>query len=445
MVIALFFFLSFPLIPSTAQSAMIEIFPGQSFETAAENLHPGDTLIVHQGTYTDSGRISIAVKGTAGSPVVIKKADGEARPVITRPDIAPLQNTINIEGATYLTVRGLEIVGNGGDGINLNSDLSFITLEDLDIHDVDVGVNFRSSMNNIIVRRTHIYRTGRDSGTGEGMYVGCNNASCIVRDSVIENNWIHDVLSGTSQGDGIEIKVGSHSNIVRNNVIYNRPYPGILAYGGGNGVNIIEGNVVWNCLEGISALSDAIVRNNIVFSSPAGILSYGHVQVPAIRNLTIVNNTLYNNGEGIYIRWTDGEVANMTLANNAIYSPGKTAVNSGSGLPRTGITAGANYVEGSTGVDTIDNAAFFSGGSSLDTFVDAPHDNFWPSASSRLKGNAIPSLSPANDFNEVSRTSPYDVGAYESEIYSENPGWKISSGFKAEAARPQPPTDLRVQ
>jgi hypothetical protein len=442
--IALIFSVTLQTIPSTAHSATIEIIPGQSFETAAEGLQPGDTLIVHQGTYSDSGRISLSVKGTAVSPVVIRKADGELRPVITRPEGAALQNTINIEGAAYLTVKGLEIVGNGGDGINLNSDPSFITLEDLDIHDVDVGVNFRSSMNNIIVRRTHIYRTGRNSGTGEGMYVGCNNASCIVRDSVIESNWIHDVIAGTSQGDGIEVKVGSHSNIVRNNVIYNRPYPGILAYGGGSGVNIIEGNAVWNCMEGISALSDAIVRNNIVFRSTGGILSYRHEQVPAIRNLTVVNNTLFDNDDGIYIRWSGGGVSNITLANNAVYSPGKTAVNTGSGLPLNGVTAGANYVEGSMGVDAVDNTVFFSGGSSQDAFVDAPHDNFWPNASSRLKGNAIQSLSPASDFNGVSGTSPYDVGAYETETYPGNPGWKIAPGFKG-IPRPMAPTNLRVQ
>jgi len=86
-------------------------------------------------------------------------------------------------------------------------------------------------MNNIVARHNEIYLTGRLNGTGEGMYVGCNNATCIVSDSLIENNWIHDVLPGTTQGDGIEVKVGSHSNVIRDNVIYNRTYPCIFVYG----------------------------------------------------------------------------------------------------------------------------------------------------------------------------------------------------------------------
>ena len=223
-------------IPATANSAIVEIHPGTNvFKPAAESLKPGDTLIVHQGTYLETNRMSIQVQGTASAPIIIKGADAEARPVITRPGSASLQNTINIEGsARYLTIKGLEIIGNGGDGVNMSGALSFVTLEDLVIHDVDVGINFRNSMDHMTIRRNHIYNTGRNGGTGEGMYVGCNNATCIVRDSVIENNWIHDNLPGTTQGDGIEMKVGSHSNVIRDNVIYNMSYPGILVYGTGS-------------------------------------------------------------------------------------------------------------------------------------------------------------------------------------------------------------------
>src|SRR5262249_4528437 len=198
----------------------------------------------------ETNRLSIQSRGTPDAPITITGAQGESRPLITRPSTARVQNTINIEGsATWLTIRGLEIVGNGGDGIRMApaGTLSYITLEDLVIHDVDVALNFRGNMNNLTIRRNHLYNTGIDGGTGEGMYVGCNDAACIVQNSLIERNWIHDSLPGTTQGDGIEVKVGSHSNIIRDNVIYNRAYPGILVYGTGtNPVNVVEGNVIWN-------------------------------------------------------------------------------------------------------------------------------------------------------------------------------------------------------
>lgn len=180
-------------------------------------------------------------------------------------------------------------------------------------------------MNNIVARRNEIYRTGARNGTGEGMYVGCNNATCPVSDSLLENNWIHDVLRRTTQGDGIEVKVGSHSNIIRNNVIYNRPYPGIFVYGTlANRANLVKGNVIWNCLEGIYAVSDAIVRNNIILNGASDLLLYPQAQVPLLKNVTAVNNTLYGNATGVRVCW--GGV-NMVLANNAIYPPGASAIN----------------------------------------------------------------------------------------------------------------------
>jgi len=37
---------------------------------------------------------------------------------------------------------------------------------------------------------------------------------------------------------------------------------------------------------------------------------------------------------------------------------------------------------------------------------------------------------PARDFNERSRVSPFDVGAYETDGLVANPGWKVGAGFK---------------
>jgi len=430
--------LLFIVTPLHAQSGgrTLQLMPGASFEAAVESLQPGDTLIVNAGTYTDTGRISIGVRGTAVAPVVIKGADGQARPVITRPAGAAVQNTINIEGATYLTIKGLEIVGNGGDGINMSGGPSFITLEDLDIHDIDVGINFRSSMSNITVRRNHIRRTGIGAGTGEGMYVGCNDATCIVRDSLIENNWIHDALPGTTQGDGIEVKVGSHSNVIRDNVIYNMPYPGIFVYGTvANPPNIVEGNVIWNCLEGIYAVADAIVRNNIVIGSGTGLSLYSHVQVAQMKNVTAVNNTLIDNADGLYIRW-GGAVSSMLLANNAVYSPGKTALNSGGSIGAAATVRSNVLHSGSAG---IDNTRFFDGGTLAAAFVDAANRDYWPRAGSPLIGRASAVDTPATDFNQRTRAAPFDVGAYEVDGQAANPGWRITEGFKGGGTAPPPP------
>lgn len=427
----------------------IEIFPGTDvFGPAAQGLVAGDTLIVHQGTYIETNRMSIQVQGNATAPIVIKRADGEAIPIITRAASASVQNTINVEGsATYLTIKGLEIIGNGGYGVALNGNLSYVTLQDLVIHDVDIGIGAHTNMNNIIIRRNQIYRTGINNGTGEGMYIGCNYAGCAVTDTLIEGNWIHDDLPGVSQGDGIEVKYGSIRNIIRDNVIYNKGtstgYPGIFVYGyaGSTDRNTIEGNVIWNVGEGITAISDAIVRNNIVFGSPVGFGSYPHSQVPVLENVTAVNNTFYNNTEGLYLRWGG---TNMVLANNAVYSPGQTAIRSNGSVNGTIIS---NYVEGVSDV-AIDGTRFINGGPSANAFVNPSANDFWPKSGSPLIGTANSNFVPNVDFNNTARVSPYDVGAYETNGQPTNPGWRITPGFKsigADLMPPSSPANLRLQ
>src|SRR2546426_212276 len=105
----------------------------------------------------------------------------------------------------------------------------------------------RGNTDSYIIRGNHIHHTGllaSSVGTteGEGMYVGCNNATCVASNHLIEGNYIHHTR-GTSAGgnDGIEVKAGSYGNIIRNNVIHDTNIgmrdSGIFRYGGGNAPN----------------------------------------------------------------------------------------------------------------------------------------------------------------------------------------------------------------
>lgn len=410
---------------NTALAATTHLQPGQSFEAAVEGLRPGDILIVHAGEYLDSGRISISVKGTADQPVQILAAQGEPRPHVRRSAAAAVQNTINIEGAAHLTIAGLEISSNGGDGINLNSNPAYITLEDLKIHDVDVGINFRSSMNDVIVRRNEIFRTGAPgNGTGEGMYVGCNYAECVVRDSVIENNWIHDTRQST-QGDGIEIKLGSHGNVIRDNVIHDTGYPCILTYGtNGNAVNVVEGNVMWNCGDsGIQTAADAVIRNNIIFGgSSNGFNSQSHQgAVPA--NLQFVHNTIVGGQPCVRLSgWSNRP--GLVFANNAVYCEGGGF----SVGDLTGVVVSGNVISPST--TAFPASGYRVGGTAAADLAAPTERNVYPTATSSVidAGNAAHTTD--RDFNGSERAGPPDAGAYERSSTT-NPGWRVGAGFKA--------------
>jgi hypothetical protein len=236
--------------------------------------------------------------------------------------------------------------------------------------------------------------------------------------------------------------MGSFGNIVRNNVIHTTTigmqYPCIFVYGGGNGINIVEGNAMWNCGEAIQVVSDAVVRNNLILDSTlTGISAGPHAQVPQMRNVTIVNNTIYGNPTCLSIRWSGA--TNMVLANNATYCPGTTAV-SASGLTGGSITVKSNYVEGGLSGASVDGSRFVSGGSAAAVFAGPAQMDFWPVPGSPLIGKADAAWTPPLDFNERTRASPFDVGAYETDGVAANPGWKVGPGFKrASGASSLPP------
>jgi hypothetical protein len=140
-------------VPISAHAAQRDLYPGSSFEVAVESLAPGDTLTVHAGTYDDTGRISITVPGTAAQPALVRGASGVARPLITRRPGRP-RRTRSTSKASYLTISGLEVTGNGRDQYEPGP--HHITIEDCEIHHVDVGINLPSSMHHVTVRRNHV-------------------------------------------------------------------------------------------------------------------------------------------------------------------------------------------------------------------------------------------------------------------------------------------------
>jgi hypothetical protein len=403
----------------------------EEFENLANALQPGDALVLHGGTYSQNSRRAVTAKGTPERPIIIRADVGES-PLLTRPADSR-QNNVEFVDCAYLVIRGLRFQG-GNSGVRFVRG-HHITFEDCEIFETG---NNALTMNSgdchaFVIRRNHIHHTGLSTSRpteGEGMYIGCHIGSCRTTDSLIEGNYIHHLRSTSDGGnDGIEIKVGSSGNIVRNNVIHDtnigRKYPGIFVYGGGSGTNVVEGNVIWNAGEGIQVVSDAIVRNNIIFNcATTGITAGPHAAVSQVRNATIINNTIFNAPVGVRMRWANA--TNMVFGNNAIYCPAGVALdaNAGSGLLRN------NYVEGRLAGIARDGARILDGGDAASAFADTVRQNFWPKAGSGLIGHADTNLAPALDFNGTRRVAPFDVGAYESEAGAQNPGWQIEAGFK---------------
>ncbi|MFP6899629.1 MAG: right-handed parallel beta-helix repeat-containing protein, partial [Opitutales bacterium] len=136
----------------------------------------------------------------------------------------------------------------------------------------------------------------------------------------------------------MELKDGSWGNVVRDNVIHDVKYPGVIVYDAdGKEPNVIERNLIFNVGDsGIQAASDAVIRNNVIFNcGNAGIYSRDH-QSAVVGNLRIVHNTVVNAGKTALrvIPPSKGKYSGPVLvANNALY--GGTALRVPAGGPVT--------------------------------------------------------------------------------------------------------------
>lgn len=401
--------------------AVLEIQPAvaledEEFERRANALKPGDELVLGGGIYSQTGRRALTVQGTAAQPITIRAAAGQ-EPVLTRPAIGNRYNNIEFIDCCYMVVRGLHFQG-GSSGVRFIRG-HHVTFENCEICQTTNNALTMNSGNcdAFILRNNHIHHTGlRENGTteGEGMYIGCHDGGCITTNSLIEGNHIHHLRGvGSGGNDGIEVKYGSYNNTIRNNVIHDTNittrYPGIFVYGGGSAVNIVEGNKIWNAGEGIQVVSDAVIRNNVIFDCTiSGITAAPHAAVPHVRNVRIVNNTIVNHPVGVRIRWS--KAADMVFGNNAIYCPGSTA------LDASGVDAhrlSVNYISGRLVGVSIDRSRFVEGGNLAEVFVAPAEHNYLPKPDSVLVGRADPGLAPPHDFSGTVRQTPFDVGAYE--------------------------------
>lgn len=417
------------LVAATPSNALAEVFTAgpsdgiDNIEATINALEPGDELVLSGGTYTLEGRFSFSIAGTEDQPIVIRAAEGEAVH-FHRPNAN--QNIIDIDDAEHVVIRGIEFSG-GSAGIRV-SGARFLTIEECEIHDTgdvalranDTGVTYES----LRILRNHIHHT---NNTGEGMYLGCNNAACEVVDSLIEGNYVHHTnQQSVTQGDGIELKEGSAGNFIRDNVIHDTNYPCILTYASNGAPNVIERNLLWGCGDhAIQSAADATIRNNIILSAGSdGIAMQAH-QSGSPSQLVVVHNTvLHANGDAMSLRGISGSV---TIANNALYSQTGAAfyANGTSGLVFEGnVGAGTSTLPlaaGNLGVD-------FLGAS----YVGAPPMDVFPAPNGALRASGDAAYVPADDFNGTARDGVADVGAYA--LRGEgNPGWPLSAGFKAVA------------
>lgn len=237
--------------------------PGDDLIARLARVKAGDRVVVHSGTYRTPGFVALVWRGTAAAPITVTGAPGERRPTIVG---SARQNVMNLSGS-YFTLARLELRG-GSHGVRLGR-VDHAHLDRLLVDRVgDVGISCNrpgQSCGSVAITRSVVERTGRHRGDpGEGLYLGCQDASCAFTGGRIEHNLIRDT---GARGDGIELKPGSAGNVVRHNVICRTRHPGLNLW---RAVppNRVEHNLIAGARpRGILVHARARLRANRVFRS----------------------------------------------------------------------------------------------------------------------------------------------------------------------------------
>lgn len=382
---------------------------GDRLVQALKALGPGDQLLIGSGRYVVGPKFNLDLAGTEDAPIWIQGADSQHLPVITRPDAR--QNLINLgerSATRYVCLRDLELTG--GSTLIRFYDCHHLWLDRCHLHDSGAeGITANSrDTSHLFITRNHFHDFTAANATGEAMYLGANHGKAKMSYSVIANNHVYNCAG--QQGDGIEVKQGSHHNWIVGNHIHDTKYPCIIVYGTeGNGINLVERNVCYRSRDNtMQVQGDALVRNNLLMSGAgAAFASTDHQGKTA--NLRVIHNTLINASRGANLSsWDNRE--NLVLANNAIYSQNGAALR----FPRgsRGVTISGNVIFGQV-QGTADG---FIRGAGLQDFVevtwDAESRRAMPSGRSRLFGAADQNFRVDQDILGRIRSDGSIAGAF---------------------------------
>lgn len=300
--------------------------PWRTLQHAANNVLPGDLVIVRPGNYTG---FELTTSGTQANPIEFRADEGV---VVDVPETVRNQHGINLEGADWIVVQGFTVTGMPRAGIRavlnhhvtirgnrLDANVYWGVLtgfsDDVLIEDnetsrsqVEHGIYVSNSGDRPIIRNNHswgnnangIHMNGDVSLGGDGIISG----------ALVERNLIHD--NGNAGGSGINCD-GVQGSRFLNNVLYNNHAGGITLYridAGGSAVNnLVAHNTILQAADGrwainiTNASTGNRVFNNILYNAHSfrGSITVSADSLPGLVSdyNVVMNRFSTNNGSSV--------------------------------------------------------------------------------------------------------------------------------------------------
>jgi len=418
------------LLPASCWASTYLATTPQEIQSYTDSLEAGDTLLIQEGLYD----MNWDIRDRTGNPSEWIVISGTGSSVVIRG--TAYDNVIDIYNCRYVELARIDITtsnaGSGIDGIKFRTSSDNIVMVDLHIHDLTgVGISANpagESFTYLTIRRCHIHDI---TGVGEGMYLGNHDGLAPVHHCVVEQNWVHDC----HPRKGIQLKRGTYLNTVQDNVVYNCDEAGIVLYKtdqfSGADNNVVRRNTIWNTPEGVFAVGQTDVENNVIFGCDYG-MNVRNYSGWGMLDLYIRNNTVFDCAVTC-LRLDDwnGASGEMVCVNNACYqgSISESAIQAPDGVGPGTVANNRHYGQSQVGGSALGNPPDIE---FLNPDPTPGVIDLYPTQNSALIDSGISGYSvPLDDFNSLSRPvgTDWDIGAYE---WSQggNPGWQIEEGFK---------------
>ena len=201
------------LLPATpARAATIEVFPGDSIQAAVNSASPGDTILVHAGTYKQSVSIktddlTIEGEGASDSGTVLKPSKSANQCQKGKSGFCANGGSTSDGTVSGLRITGFKITGFKQSGILLTETKGAVVSDVLLGSNKGSGVVASSSSGTRVVNRT-LKLNG-----GPGIYIADSaRAHATIRNDEISGNPFGIFLRDSAVGDVAE-------NTVENNCI----------------------------------------------------------------------------------------------------------------------------------------------------------------------------------------------------------------------------------
>jgi parallel beta-helix repeat protein len=403
-----------------------EAQPWKTIQKAANTLTAGDTVYIKAGSYYE--RVQPQKSGSAGNYITYTAYPGDTVIIDGSGISLPYDwgGLFDISNRSYIKVSGLQIKNAGPNDNNCGILVdygNYITLEN--------NYTYNTTSSGI-----GVWDSSNITLDGNEVELACNDGEqeCIsvaVTDTfVVKNNHVHNGGPGSIGAEGICLKDGSRNGKAYNNRVHDMNRLGIYLDAWDKHTYNIEvySNIVYdiNGNDGITLASESgglleniTIYNNIVYNADENgiaITRNGDSATHPMKNITIINNTFYNNGSpdwGGGIGVDNPNLQSAVIRNNIVSQNVFYSIIVEPDSPMGNITIDHNLIHGFRDYDDETRGSNYVEGDPL--FVNASAANFHLQSNSPAIDAGSSSSAPGSDYDGNTRPSGsgYDIGAFE--------------------------------